>query len=123
MRAIPLRMVGAPRFVPDAHVDDGRPDLDLLRARADGGEERERRAELACEVMDAEVRAIEAQLFGGCRQLDRLQQGIRRRAHVGIGRRCPVPEGEKTDPFHARSLQEKKVRRSATHVVHPDYCT
>ena len=42
-----------------AHVDDGCPDLDLLRARADGGEERERRAELAREMVHAEVRAVE----------------------------------------------------------------
>ena len=88
-----------------AHVDDGSPDLNLLRARADGGEERERRAELACEVVHAEVRAIEAQFFGGYRELDRLQNGIRRRAHLRVWRCCPVPEGKKADLFHARYLQ------------------
>src|SRR4029077_8087872 len=88
-----------------AHVDARRPDLNLLRARADGGEERERRAELACEVVHAEIRAIKAQFFSGYRELDRLQNGIRRRAHVGVWRWCPVPEGEKADLFHAVSLR------------------
>src|SRR5688572_9870388 len=37
-----------------AHVDDGRADLDSAGARANGREEREWRAELAGEVMDAE---------------------------------------------------------------------
>jgi hypothetical protein len=56
-----------------AHADDGGADLDLLRARADSSEEREWRAELACEVVHAEIRAIEAQFFG-----DRLQKRTRR---------------------------------------------
>ena len=75
--------------------------------RADGGEVRERRAELACDVVHAEIRAIEAQFFSGYRELDRLQKGIGRRADVGVRRWCPVPEGEKADPFHARHLREK----------------
>src|SRR5919206_5197776 len=41
-----------------AHVDYGRPDLDRARPRADGREKRERRAELAREVVHAEVRAV-----------------------------------------------------------------
>src|SRR5437773_1446794 len=82
----------------------------ILLNRARGAaprEERERRAELACEVVHAEIRAIGAQFFGGYRELDRLQKGIGRRADVGVWRWCPVPEGEKADPFHARYLREK----------------
>ena len=87
-----------------AHVDDRRPDLNLLRARADGGEEWERRAELTCEVVHAEIRAIETQFFSGDRELDRLQKGIRRCAYVRVRRWCPVPKGEKADLLHASSL-------------------
>ena len=43
-----------------AHVDDRGADLDALGARAAGGEQRERRAELAGEVMDAEIGAVGA---------------------------------------------------------------
>src|SRR5688572_13356008 len=43
------------------HVDDGRADLDLLRARTDRGEQRERRAELPREVVHTEVRAVGAE--------------------------------------------------------------
>src|SRR3954469_18723857 len=52
------------------HVDDGSTDLDCLRARADGGKERKRRAELACEMMNAEVGTVSAEFFGGQRELD-----------------------------------------------------
>src|SRR5258706_20710 len=90
-----------------AHVDDGGPDLDRLRARADGGEERERRAELAREVVYAEVRAIEAQLFSGYGELDRLQKDIRRRAGLGVSRWCPVPEGEKAELLHERTSEDE----------------
>ena len=75
-----------------------------LRARADGGEKRERRAELACEVVHAKIRAIEAQFFGGYGELDRLQKRIRRCAYVRVRLWCPVPEGEKADLLHAGSL-------------------
>src|SRR4249920_1402910 len=101
------RILGHVHRVFVAHVDDGGPDLNRLRARADGGEERERRAELACEVVHAEVRAVEAQLFGRYGELDRLQKGIGRRADIGVWRWCPVPEGEKADSFHGRCLREK----------------
>ena len=50
--------------------------LDPLRPRTDGGEERERGGELPREVVDAEVRAIGAELLGRDSQLDRLEQGI-----------------------------------------------
>ena len=84
--------------------------FDLLRARADGGEERERRAELACEVVYAEVRAIEAQLFSGYGELDRLQKGIGRHADVGVWLWCPVPEGEKADLLHERTSENRPHR-------------
>jgi hypothetical protein len=60
--------------------------ISIVFVRADGGEERERRAELVCEVVHAEIRAIEAQFFGGYRELDRLQKRIRRCADVGSAR-------------------------------------
>jgi hypothetical protein len=85
-----------------AHVDDGCPDLDLFRARADGGEERERRTELTREVMHAEVRAVQAQLLGGYCQFDRLQEGVGCGAHLGMVRRRPVTEGQTSDPLHVR---------------------
>ena len=65
-----------------AHVDDGRADLDRARPRADGREQRERRAELAREMVHAEVRAVGAQLLGGDGELDRLEQRVGRRAYL-----------------------------------------
>jgi hypothetical protein len=52
-------------------------------------------------VVDAEVRAVSAQLFGGDRQLDRLQQRVGRRPHLRTRRGRPVPEREKTNALHA----------------------
>src|SRR6185295_18727102 len=72
-----------------AHVDDGGTDLNFLCASADGGEQWERRPELAREVVHAEVGAVESQLLSGYGQVDRLEKGIRRRAYVGVGRGCP----------------------------------
>jgi len=86
------------------HVDDGRTDFDRLRPRADGRQERERRAELAGEVVHAEVGAIGAQRLGGHGQLDRLQQRVRRRAHLRLRRRRPVPERQEPDLLHRHSL-------------------
>jgi hypothetical protein len=60
----------------------------------------------------AEIRAIEAQLFGGYRELDRLQKRIRRCAYVRVRRWCPVTEGEKTDLFHKTNLREKAAPAS-----------
>ena len=59
-----------------AHVDHGRADLDPAGARADRGEQRERRAELAGEVVDAEIGAVGAQLLGRHGQVDRLEQRV-----------------------------------------------
>ena len=56
-----------------AHVDDRGADLDALGARAAGREQRERRAELAGEVMHAEIGAVGAELLGRDGELDRLQ--------------------------------------------------
>jgi len=61
-------------FVP--HVDDRGNDLDGLGPRAHRGEERERRAELAGVVMDAEERPVGAEFFRHDRKLHRLQQRI-----------------------------------------------
>ena len=83
-----------------AHVDHRGADLDALGARADGGQQREGRAELAGIVMHAEERAVGAELFGGDRKLDRLQQRIGRGSHFRVRRRCPVAKGEEADFFH-----------------------
>ena len=47
-----------------AHIDHRCADFDALGSRANCGQERERRAELPCEVMDAKIRPISPQLFG-----------------------------------------------------------
>src|SRR5262249_19567698 len=82
----------------------GRADLDPAGARADGREERERRAELAGEVMHAEIGAVGAQLLGGHGQFDRLEQRVRRGTHLRGGRRSPVPERQESDPLHRHIL-------------------
>ena len=87
-----------------AHVDDRRADLDPAGAGADGGQQRERRPELLCEVVDAEVGAVRAELLGRHRELDRLQQRVRRRAHLRVRRRRPVAEGEESDALQAPRL-------------------
>ena len=63
-----------------AHVDDGGADLDAAGARADGGQQREGRAQLAGEVMDAKVGTIDADPLGLDRQFDGLQQRVGRSA-------------------------------------------
>ena len=68
-----------------AHVDDGRPDLDRARPRADGRQKRKRRAELAREVVHAEVRAVGTEFLGGDSEVNRLQQGVRRRPRLRAG--------------------------------------
>ena len=73
----------------------------LLVLRADGGEQRERRAELLREVVHAEVGAVGAELLGRDRQVDRLQQRVGRRLHLRARRRRPVPEREKPNVLHA----------------------
>ena len=70
-----------------AHVDDRRPDLDAAGPRPDRGQQREGRCELPREVMHAEIGAVRAELFGGDRQLDRLQKRVGRRSRAR-GRRA-----------------------------------
>ena len=76
------RVLGHVQRVLVAHVDHGGADLDRARPRADGRKQRERRAELAREMVHAEVRAVGAQLLGGDGELDRLQQRVGRGAHL-----------------------------------------
>ena len=71
-----------------------------LVLRADRGQQRKRRAELAGKVMDAEVRAVGAELLGRDGQVDRLQQRVGRRPHLRLRRRRPVAEREEADLFH-----------------------
>ena len=59
-----------------AHVDHAGADLDPARPDADRGEQREGRGELAREVMDAHERAVDADLLGGDRELDRLAKRV-----------------------------------------------
>ena len=97
-----------------AHVDDGGAHLDPLRPRTDRGEERERGAELPREVVDAEVRAIGAELLGRDGQLDRLEQGVGRRTHLRVRRIGPVAERQEPDALHrCRLAPPARARRSA----------
>ncbi len=75
-----------------AHVDHARADLDRRGARADGGEKRKRRSELAGEMVDAEIGPVEAQFLGGHGQFDRLQQRVGCGPHLRIPVGRPVPE-------------------------------
>jgi hypothetical protein len=59
-----------------AHVDDRGPDLDALRAGADRGEQRERRRELAREVVDAEECSVSAKFLGSDGKVDRLEERV-----------------------------------------------
>jgi hypothetical protein len=83
-----------------AHVDDRGADLDALGLGTAGRKQRERRAELAGEVMDSEIGAVGAELLGRNRELDRLQQRVRRCPRLRLRRRGPMTEGEKADVFH-----------------------
>ena len=80
-----------------AHVDDGRADLDCARPRADRRKQRKRRAELAREMVHAEVRAVGAQFLGGDGELDRLEQRVGRGAYLRAVRIRPVPERQEPD--------------------------
>ena len=74
-----------------AHVDDRGADLDPRRPSADGGQQRERRAQLASKVVDAVVRTIRTNLLGGNGQLERLEQrvGRERTCDDGDCDQCP----------------------------------
>ena len=88
-----------------AHVDDGRADLDALGPRADRRQERERRRELLGEVVDPEVGAVGTQILDRLGELDRLDERVRRRPHLRVGRGRPMPEREEPDLLHAVILR------------------
>ena len=75
-------------------------DLDAARPGADRRQQRERRAELAGEVMHPEVGAVGAELLRRDGELDRLQQRVGGRARLRVRRRRPVAEGEEADLLH-----------------------
>ena len=94
-----------------AHVDDGGPDLDSARPRADRGQQRERRGELTREVVDAEVGAVRPELLGRDGQLDRLDQRIGRRSDLRVRRIRPMTERQEADALH---LSPARPPRKAT---------
>ena len=94
------RVLGHVERVLVAHVDDRRADLDAAGLGADGRQQRERRSELAGEVMDAEIGPVRAQLLGGDGQIDGLQERVGCRARLRLRRGRPVPEREETDLLH-----------------------
>src|SRR5690606_15566269 len=96
------RVLGHVERVLVPHVDDARADLDPAGPRADGGQQRERAGELPGEVVHAEVGAVGPELLRGHGQLDRLQQGVGRAAHLRVRRRRPVTETQETDFLHTR---------------------
>src|ERR1700722_10011486 len=55
-------------------------------------------------MMDAEEGPVRAPLVGGDREVDGLQQHVRRRARLRLRRRCPMPERKETDLLHGGSL-------------------
>ena len=86
-----------------AHVDHAGADLDPARLDADRREERERRGELAGEVVDADERPVDPDLLGGDRELDRLAQ----RVAAGVRQPAawmPGAEREEADLLGARHL-------------------
>ena len=62
-------------------------------------------AELAREVVDAEVRAVGAQLLGRDGQLDRLEQRVRRGTHLRVRRLRPMAERQEPDLLHTPILR------------------
>ena len=91
-----------------AHVDDGRPDLDALGPSADRREERERRGQLLGEVVDAEVRAVGAEVLDSLGELDRLDERVRARPDLRVGRRGPMSERQETDLLHPPILGARR---------------
>ena len=84
------------------HVDDRRADLDALGLRADRREQRKRRGELAREMVHAKIGAVGAELLGGDREFDRLQQRVGRRARLRLRRGGPMTERQKADFLQGR---------------------
>ena len=87
-----------------AHIDDRGADLDPRGLRADGSEQREGGAELAGEVMHAEVSSVGAELLGSDGEVDRLQQRVGSRSRLRLRRCRPMAEREEADLFHGRAL-------------------
>src|SRR5690606_22823249 len=79
------------------HVDDGRADLDRLRARADSRQERKWRSQLPREMVDAEIGAVSAEFLGGNGEVDGLKQRIGGGPRSGMRGRRPVPEREEAN--------------------------
>ncbi len=94
------RVLGHVERVLVTHVDDAGAELDAARLRPGGGQKRERRGELAREMMDAEIGAVRAQLLGRHGKVDRLQQRVAGRARARLRRGRPVPEGKEADLLH-----------------------
>ena len=104
-----------------AHVDDGGADLDPLGASADRRQERERRGKLLGEVVDAEVGTVGTEVLDRLGELDRLDERVRARADLRVGRRRPMSERQETDLLHGPILwaDEATVRsQSADGAVH-----
>jgi hypothetical protein len=80
-----------------AHVDDRRADFDAAGLGAHSSEQREGRGELAGEMVNAEIRTVETQLFGGDREINGLQERVGGRPRLRLGRGRPVSEREETD--------------------------
>ncbi len=85
-----------------AHVDHRGADLDPACAGADRREQRERRGQLAREVVDAHECAVDPDLLGGDCELDRLDQRVSRGSRLRAGGVLPVAEGEEADARHAK---------------------
>ena len=69
-----------------------------IAARSGNGD-----AELAGEVMHAEIRSVRAKFFGGDGQVDGLQERIGCRPGLRLGRGRPVSERQKADFLHEGS--------------------
>ena len=82
------RVLGHVERVLVAHVDDGRADLDAAGLGADRRQQRERRGELAGEVVHPEIGAVRAELLRGDGEIDGLQQRVR------AERVCDCGEGD-----------------------------
>ena len=75
-----------------AHINHGGADLYAAGLGADRSQKRERRAELASEVMHAEIRSVRAKFFGSDSQVDGLQERIECRPCLRLVRGCPMSE-------------------------------
>ncbi|KAF0115413.1 MAG: hypothetical protein FD150_1081 [Rhodobacteraceae bacterium] len=89
-----------------AHVDDAGADLDSLGPGANGSEEREGRAKLVGEMVDAKVGAVGTKVFCGFSQLDGLRQHISSGTDGRAALIRPVAEGQKADLLHGGAFPE-----------------